>query len=176
MAVKTRLALLLAVALSGAPFAACSAPADPGKETAEDLINVRPDDAAVEKAKAEARGSLGLFWSKFDGREAGVSRFSVKVGLPVKDGGVEHLWATPLSRDAEIVVVRLANDPVYIEDLEYGQEIEVAPALISDWSYEKNGKLYGHFTTRALMRTATPEQRAQVQDLLSPTPLEPQAK
>jgi uncharacterized protein YegJ (DUF2314 family) len=167
----------LVAALLGAPLtAACSAPKAPVKETAKDLVNVDPDDAAVEKAKAEARSTLGLFWAKFDARDPSVEGYSLKVGLPVKGGGQEHLWATPLSHDAETVVVRVANDPVYIKDLAYGDEIEVEPALISDWSYRKNGKLYGHFTTRAMMPTATPAQRAQVEGMLSPTPLEAEAK
>ncbi|MDZ4370241.1 MAG: DUF2314 domain-containing protein [Phenylobacterium sp.] len=177
MALRARVGLVVAAALLGAPStAACAPRPEAPKETAEDLVNVAPDDGAMEKAKADARRTLGLFWSKFDARAAGIDSFSVKVGLPVKDGGAEHLWATPLRRDSETIVVRIANDPVYIKDLAYGDEIEVEPELISDWAYEKNGKLYGHFTTRALLSSLTPEQRAEIEGTLATTPIEQTAK
>jgi uncharacterized protein YegJ (DUF2314 family) len=167
----------MAAALLGTPLAAACAPQSKApKETAEDLVNVAPDDAAMEKAKADARGTLQQFWSKFDARTAEIDSFSVKVGLPVRGGGAEHLWATPLRRDSEAITVRIANDPVYIKDLAYGDEIEIAPELISDWAYEKNGKFYGHFTTRALLSSLPPEQRAEIEGTLAPSPTEQTAK
>ena len=63
--------------------------------------------------------------------------------------------------------------PAYVADLKLGSEVRVLASDVSDSSYAHDGKLYGHFTTRALVSKASPAERAEMEAALSPTPLEP---
>ena len=91
------------------------------------------------------------------------------------DGVELMVWADPISHSATEVVATLANDPVHLEGVRHGSRVTVTPDTVVDWAYEKNGKLYGHYTTRALLGRMPAGDRAQVEPLLSPTPLEPTA-
>ena len=95
--------------------------------------------------------------------------------MPTRDNGVEHIWISDIGRDGDRIEGRLANDPVALKGLSINSKVEVAETQISDWQYRKGGKLYGHFTTRALWDHASAEQRAEAAALFAPTPLEPEA-
>lgn len=158
-----------AIAMAVTTVAACAP-----RETSADIIEAK-GNAAVEAAMVEAQTTLGGFWTKFDEKPAEISDYTIKVAIKTEGGGTEYLWSEPIGHSPTEVVARLENDPVYLPDLQYGSTVRVAPAQIVDWAYEKTGKLYGHFTTRALLPGMTPPQRAQVEPLLAPTPLEPTA-
>lgn len=158
----------VASALLATGFIAACAP----HETAADLVESGSDTAAVAAASADAAKTLNLFWDKLDHHEAGASDFMVKLAMKTKGGGTEFIWAEPLSHSDQEIVARLANDPVHLGNLSFGSVVHVAPSLIADWCYEKNGKLYGHYTTRVLLPRMTPEERAEASNL-APTPLEP---
>ena len=172
-----------ALALAVAALLVACAPADAqqgsrseAQREKEELLWARPDDAAVEAAKAEARKTLPVFWTHLSAADPADSNFLIKVGLPVKDGGAEHIWGSVVKRDGDDLVVRLANEPFYLPGLHLGSEVRTSISRVSDWSYDHGGRKYGHFTTRVLMRTATPEQREQLAAILAPTPLEAEAK
>jgi uncharacterized protein YegJ (DUF2314 family) len=166
-------ALTLVVALSAPTLQACSDRA-PVAES-ETLIEPPPDDPAVLAAMKQAIDTQNVFWTKFDAREPGVTNYAVKLGMTGSDGYKEFIWAEPIRREGGEVVARLANEPVHLTGLQLGSEVRVKQDLVFDWTYEKGGKAFGHFTTRALMRHATPAQRAETEGLLAPTPLEPSA-
>jgi uncharacterized protein YegJ (DUF2314 family) len=134
------------------------------------------DDPALRSAMAEARASLPIFWSKFEEREPETGPFWLKVGMPTPNGAVEHIWVDAIARDEGVILGRLVNEPVDLRGLRLGSEVRVRPEMISDWSYEKNGKMYGAYTTRAVLDRVGPEERAQAKALLAPTPLEPDAR
>ncbi|CAN7176277.1 DUF2314 domain-containing protein [Phenylobacterium sp. LjRoot225] len=141
-------------------------------EADDGTILISPDDQAVNAAKSEAIKALPVFWAKFDAKEPGASHYLVKVALHAKGGGDEVVWAEPLQHAQDDVVVRLANQPVYLAEPKLGDVIHVPPEDLVDWSYLKNGKLYGHFVTRSMMNRAKPEERALMEANLAPTPLE----
>lgn len=159
------LAGLVALLIATAPAISACAQAD-------DLIISPEGDASIEAAITEARKTLPIFWGKFDAKPSGYDHFALKVGLPAGGGGEEHIWMNVVSRSGGKVVGELANDPYDLGDLENGSRVEVDEALISDWQYQKGGKLYGHFTTRALSPRANAAQRAEAAELFAPQPLE----
>ena len=170
MAVQFGAGPALAAALLCAPMLLGCSP----HETPADIVEA-PNDVAVDAAMRDAVKSLGVFWAKFDAREAGLSDYTVKLAMKAKGGGTELIWAEPISHSDTEVVARLLNDPVYLADVEYGSVVHVSPDLVVDWAYTKASKAYGHYTTRALKSRFTPEQRAETEGLLAPTPLEPSA-
>jgi uncharacterized protein YegJ (DUF2314 family) len=137
------------------------------------LLLSDPDDAKIVAAKAEAIRTLPIFWAKWAAKPPGYSDFALKVAFRVKDHGSEHIWARPLRRTGGELVVRLANDPAYFVGLKMGSEVAVDESDVSDWAYARDGKLYGHFTTRALLDRAGPAERTELERVLAPTPLEP---
>ncbi|HEY9236723.1 MULTISPECIES: YegJ family protein [Phenylobacterium] len=164
---RTVLAAVVALAAMTAPLVSACA-----REPEEQLIYTEDDDAEVLAATAEARKTLPIFWAKFEAKPAGYDHFAVKVGLKTSAGNEEHIWMDGLGRANGKVTGKLANEPYDLPGLKEGSLVEVDEAAVSDWQYSKGGKLYGHFTTRALSARANAAQRAQAAELFSPQPLE----
>lgn len=155
--------------LISAVFLAAAAPAI--AQSGDPLIEVAPDDAAMDAAIASARASLPRFWARFDTRTPDYSDFMVKAGMTTVSGeGTEHIWIDLTDHRDGKVFGRLANDPVHLgEHLALGSEVEVSEEIISDWGYAKGEVLYGHFTTRVLAAMQGESLSAYG---LSPNPLE----
>lgn len=157
---------LLGTALLAVGVPACSQP-EPA------FVEVAKDDARMNAAIAEAKGSLPQFWDRFKAGGPDYSDFMVKAGMPAAAGdGVEHIWIDLDAYADGRVKGRLANDPLYLGDeLKYGSPVEFAEDIVSDWGYAKGEITYGHFTTRVLMASQEPD--ATLADYgLSPTPIE----
>lgn len=167
--VMQALPIIAAILIAGPSMQACSAPNSEG----DPLIEPSADDPALAEATKQAVSTLGIFWSKFDTHAAGTRNYDVKLRLVGQDGYVEYIWAEPVRHSADEVVAHLANEPVHLAGLKLGSEVRASVGQIADWAYAKDGKLYGHFTSRALAKWATPEQRALYERVLAPTPLEP---
>ena len=143
-------------------------------EPKDELIHPK-DQQAVDAATQEARTNLPAFWAAFDAA-ASKQDFVMKVGLQTRAGGIEHIWMNVERRDGDKVSGNLANDPVDIEGVKFGSKVTVTGKQITDWAYPKNGKFYGHFTTRILMPQMPQAEREQTQALLWPTTLEQAAR
>lgn len=139
----------------------------------DEVIWSDKDDAVMNAAEAEARASLPYFWAKVDSKDPSRSNFMIKVGLPTDHGGVEHIWTALLSHEGDVIMGRLDQVPEDVAAMKAGAEFRVNPAQISDWMYMKSGKLYGSYTTRAMMDRVSPENRKATLKVLAPTPLEP---
>ncbi len=164
------MAVAALVGLASLSLAACS---DLKPEVQSETLVDTGNDPAVAASTKEAVKTLDVFWSKFAQQDPGSSQFSVKLALKADDGYVEHIWARLVSHTDREVVAKIADDPVHLKGIVFGSEVRVSKALISDWGYEKGGKMFGYYTTRALLPLATPDQRAEAAARLSPTPLEP---
>lgn len=139
----------------------------------EEMVFVTEDDPAVVAAIAQAQETLPIFWRLHEASPPGYSEFAVKVGLPtVSRDGEEHIWVFDVVREPGGGRGTLANLPDDLGDLQYGSLVKFKDEQISDWQYEKGGKAYGHFTSRALMNQWNELQQAEGRELLSPEPLE----
>ena len=159
---------LVALAFAAtALVAACAPSEEPG------FSYLSPDDSRVAAATAEAQATLPIFWRLKDESPAGYGGFAVKVGLPtVEHDASEHIWVNDLRRDGDVVTGKLANVPVDLGDLTVGSEVTFRPDMISDWQYTKDGLLYGHFVTRAVMQGFSAREQAELSNILAPEPLE----
>jgi uncharacterized protein YegJ (DUF2314 family) len=167
-----RLAIMAAAAVG---LVACGQ-ADSAQPLSEKMIYT-DGGVALDKARAEAVRTLPTFWSKFYAKAPDTSDFALKVKLATDDGrGSEYIWAEPIRQTGDVVVVRLINEPVHVKALKYGSEVRSKVSDIWDWAYMKNERLYGHFTTRVLVKEASPQERAEFEALVAPTPLEADAK
>jgi uncharacterized protein YegJ (DUF2314 family) len=170
--------LRLAVAMAVAATLACGcqkqAVGAQSTQTADaPVVFAQSNDAEVNAAIAEARGNLPRLWQLFESRPSDIDMYSLKIAFPTSGGGAEHIWIEVVSRDGDNIVGTIDNDPEYRPDLKLGMTVHVKASQISDWSYRRGGKLFGHFTTRVLVRRMQPAEAADTLKLLSPTPLEP---
>ncbi|MFP5448037.1 MAG: YegJ family protein [Alphaproteobacteria bacterium] len=162
--------LLLAVCAGLMMTVAGCAEARPANE---EMVFTAEDDPVVLAATAKARETLPIFWRLHAANPEGYSAFALKVGLPtVTPGNEEHIWVVDVVRDADGGRGRLANTPHDLGRLQAGSPVTFKDDQISDWQYEKGGKLYGHFTSRAMMDRWNAAQRAQGLALFAPEPLE----
>ncbi|CAN7398327.1 DUF2314 domain-containing protein [Phenylobacterium sp. LjRoot164] len=165
------LTTLVAIAASVGPvLSACAR--ETARSPEQEVIFSKEQDAALTAASAEARKSLPVFWAKFDAKPAGYGDYAVKAAFETRGGATENIWVNVIGRADGKVTGELANEPYDLGALKLGDQVDVDETAISDWQYSKGGKLYGHFTTRALTARANAAQRAQSAELFSPQPLE----
>jgi uncharacterized protein YegJ (DUF2314 family) len=160
--VRAALALAVIVAL-GPSLSAC--------ERAENtFIPTKADDPALIKAESDAKASADLFWMTWNERRPGDTQFLVKPGMRTRSGEQEYIWVELLSREGSRVTGRLANQPNGF-DGELGDEVDFEVSQIVDWSFKRDGKLFGMYSTRVLMDRMPPEDAAQARAVLSPNPV-----
>ena len=134
------------------------------------LMEFSNEDARMNAAVAEAKRTLPMFWRRFqngDGRD-----FSLKAFFDAPNGGREHLWFSDIRREGGRITGVLSNQPAWVTGMNRGDRISFTEDQISDWSYEKNGRLWGGFTLRVMLTKLEPNEAAELRAYLSPTPLE----
>jgi len=104
-----------------------------------------------------------------------VDSFAVKVAFPTGNGN-EHIWVDVISHTGDDITGTIDNNPEFRPDLKDGMTVTVKEANVSDWGYLRDGRLYGNFTTRVLVKHMAPDEAAQVKAMLSETALEPPEK
>lgn len=173
-----RAPMILAAALAALSLSACgqsesAAPADAAVK-GDEIVEFRAEDAAMNAAIAEAKASLPVFLARLD---AGAlqSADGLKVGFHT-DQGREHIWVDHIARKGDELTGMLANEPNWMPGLHQGSTVTFDPALVTDWSYEKDGKLWGNYTTRVMLPSLSPEEAEAVKANLSDTPTESTAR
>ena len=156
---------LIAAAALAAASLATAAPTSATAQPASAL------DPAVAAARAEARRTLPIFWTRFAANSPDYDSFVVQVDFPKPRGGAEPVWMMVLRQEGAEVVGRLANKPAEAPGL-LGSEVRIPASSIVDWSYTRDGRAYGHFTTRALLDRMSPDMRVKAQMTFAPTALE----
>jgi uncharacterized protein YegJ (DUF2314 family) len=134
---------------------------------AEDkVISVADDDKDMNNDILRARSSLPAFWDKFAKPESDEAGFAVK--LWITDGkNTEHFWCGQLKGDATKASCAIDNEPQTVFTVKAGQRVKIDPAQISDWMYQKNGKIKGGQTIRALLPKLPEAEAAQYRAMLA---------
>ena len=122
--------------------------------------------AAVE----DARATLPKFWELKAANDPALSEFWLKVGLATYDDSLEHIWVEKIQVDGKGYSGILANDPVAIPDVKYGDRVKFIEADITDWQYMKNRKLHGHYSSRVMLKNMPEKDARHVKALLSKEP------
>ncbi len=136
-------AILAAFALASSPLAASA--------QSDTLITVPNEDPEMAAAIAKARASLPVFWKSFEQPGPGEEGFALKVAI--RDGkDVEHFWLTDVARDGGKLSGTINNEPGLVDNVENGARYEFTEAEISDWLFQRNGKMVGNETMRPLLK------------------------
>lgn len=156
----TTLKLVLVVFLSLAGSGCI--PSSPS--TPETLVTEDYDEQEMEAAIARARSEVDAFIAVL---EAGSGTdFGVKA--PIEDDGqVEHFWLTDVTYSNGTFEGLIGNDPGMVTNVTFGQKWTIGKSEISDWMYMKDGKMYGNYTMRPLLRTMPEEEAAVFRSMLA---------
>ena len=118
---------------------------------AEDqVVDIARDDAEMNAAIDKARAALPEFWARFADPATNEGDFSLKLGIS-NEVGTEHFWCGEIEGDAEAATCVIANEPVHVHTVAYGERVAVDPDIISDWLYYRDGKIVGGETLRVML-------------------------
>ena len=129
--------------------------------------------SAMSEAQTMARLHLDRFFLHvIDTEGRGRADAAVKIAVPVDDTMVEAIWITPFAEfDGQFIGI-LANDPQGLSDLGQGDAIMFDASQVRDWYFfGRDGKMYGSYTTRAMLPALEPAEAAEIAALLSSDPL-----
>ena len=140
-------------------------------DAADHTISFANDDPAMNEAQEEARGHLDRFLATVM-QDNGVARgdAAIKVAMPT-DAGHEVIWVTPFAIHNGTFLGRLANEPQEIPG-HAGDTVHFSRGQVRDWSFMgPDRRIYGSFTTRALLPHLDPNQAEEIAAILSDNPL-----
>lgn len=137
-------------------------------QAGDPVVGYSTSDAQMNAAMAAARESYpSAFLGAIRAREG--EDFLLKAGIDTPGNGREHIWTAPISISSTEITAELVNEPVYFEG-HVGDEITFAPEQISDWSYRRDGKLHGNYTTRVMLPELPQDEAARLRAILAPLP------
>lgn len=150
---RATLALLVVLALSG-----CSKP------TPDTLIRGGYDEQEMDAAIARARSEVDSFISELT-HPTGTDH---AVKAPITDAGqTEHFWLINVSFANGEFKGTIDNDPGIVGNVKAGQPWTIRKADISDWMFMRNGKMYGNYTMRPLLKTMPEDEAAKYRSILA---------
>lgn len=163
--------IFLKIGLVVSTFAAVGCSAEPTAfDVPETMTFSDPDASAMIAAGQAVQNTLPNFLKTTENPPVEWTSFSVKVAFETRDDSHEHIWVDHVARKDDGYSGVLANEPYAVDGLSLGDEVAFKYTDISDWQYEKDGRLHGNYTTRAMLGNMTPEQRTRILSLLSETP------
>lgn len=123
------------------------------------LIYIEDNDPDMENAIAEARKTYENFFTAQKEKDADINSFAMKVLIKDESNGEsEHIWLSDITRDGDVMQGNIANEPVYITHVKYGDRYSFGVNDISDWSYSKDGLMEGNYTMCVLFKVMPEEE------------------
>ena len=130
----------------------------------DSLIEGGYDEQEMDVAIARARSEVDSFIAEMSKRSG--TDFSVKVAIEDKDE-TEHFWLKDIVyRNGKFEGV-IDNDPGMVSNVKRGQKWAVKKSEISDWLFMRDGKMYGNYTLRPLLKTMPEEKAAKLKSILA---------
>jgi uncharacterized protein YegJ (DUF2314 family) len=121
------------------------------------VVGADSDDPEMEKAVEDARKSWSDFVKAFEAKAEGTDNFGVKFPFDAPENK-EFMWVEVTSIDEEFVTGKLANDPVWVKDLQLGSRVKRKVSEIADWMYIKDGDIVGGYSVKVLLKRQAEEQ------------------
>lgn len=122
------------------------------------------DEKEMDAAIARARSEVDSFIAELSKRNR--SDFAGKV--PIQDNDeTEHFWLTDIVyRNGKFEGI-IGNDPGIVTNVKSGQKWSVKKSEISDWMFMREGKMYGNYTIRPLLKSMPEDQAAKFRSMLA---------
>ena len=136
-------------------------------------------DPAMAAAYAKARAGLDDFLSKWRRPAAGMSGFTVKVGLADAPSGggfvilrpnapavghAEYFWIVNLRASGDEFEGEIGNDPDVLQNVARDQKLRFVKEDVADWMYRQNGRIVGNATACPALAHAPADERKMVME------------
>lgn len=140
------------------------------------VVTFDDDDPAMNTAMEQARSTLDIFLTQVINEKGALhTDATLKVAFKVTapDYSDEIIWVSDISRTPNgSFTAYLANEPNYMENKRLGSEVRFTADQIRDWGYfDTDGRLYGHYTTRVLVKRLHNKQAKPILEVLSDKPM-----
>jgi uncharacterized protein YegJ (DUF2314 family) len=140
-------------------LATCSCSKSP-----ETLVKGGYDEKEMDAAIARARSEVDVFIAEM--LKGNGTDFAVKAPIQDKEE-TEHFWLTDIVyRNGKFEGV-IGNDPGIVTNVKSGQKWTIKKSEISDWMFMRDGKIYGNYTMRPLLKTMPEEEAARFRSMLA---------
>jgi uncharacterized protein YegJ (DUF2314 family) len=135
-----------------------------GKSPPDTLVQSGYDEQEMESAIARARSEVDSFITELT-KPTG-SDHAVKA--PIEDDGeTEHFWLTDVTFKDGTFEGTINNDPGIVDNVKIGQKWTIKKGDISDWLFMRDGKMYGNYTMRPLLKTMPEDEAARFRSILA---------
>lgn len=124
-------------------------------------VSVSEDDPEMKGAIEHARETLDHFFRVFENCPSNCSDFSLKLRIQDKNGS-EHFWIRDIRKESGKIMGKISNYPKIIQNVAFGDEVEVDTSAVSDWGYFQNGIGEGFYTTKVLLKNMPRCERRQM--------------
>ena len=145
----------------------------PAQAGSSDITQVSQNRlSAIASAEGEARVHLSKFLDfALDKKGRARPNAALKIVLDGYGGDAETIWVTPFAKRDGRYVGLLANEPKSNDAKHVGDPIAFDPAQVRDWYFfGDDGKMYGSYTTRAMLPEMAPKTARQITQILSAKP------
>ena len=133
------------------------------------VISVCESNKEMARAISRARETLPLFFKSMKSPRPDQYGFALKVAI--SDGkNIEHFWLKDIKRSKNGFAGTIDNTPRNVSHVTFGQRFSFPHKDISDWMYRQNGKIYGGYTIRVLVKMIEPSEGARLKAMLAYQP------
>lgn len=128
------------------------------------LVESGYDEQEMEAAIARARSETDRFIQEL----AQPTGKNHAVKAPITDQGkTEHFWLTQVTYRDGVFDGTINNDPGIVGNVKIGDNWKVKKEEISDWMFLRDGKMYGNYTMRPLLKTLPANQAKKYREMLA---------
>ena len=124
----------------------------------DELYLADSEDADMKDAFRRAQLGLEGFLSIWRNPPAGITDFSVKVGV-TEGENTEYFWITPFREESGTFIGTINNEPQMVTSVKLGGEISFTKGQVVDWLYYKQGKMVGNYTACAMLKKEPESER-----------------
>lgn len=121
----------------------------------ETLIRDGFDQKEMDKAIARAQKEIDSFIKELAKPKG--ENHAIKVPITDKNG-TEFFWLTQVKFKDGTFEGTVNNEPGIVKNVKMGERRKVKKANVADWLYLRDGKMYGNYTVRPLMKTMPKEE------------------
>ena len=153
-------------------FVSANAGYSVGPAQAEQVRPTLASQSALTDAETQARAHLSTFLDfALDKNGRARDNAALKISMTGYGGKDETIWVRPFAlRDGRYVGL-LANEPKSTDTKHVGDPVAFSADQVRDWYFfGDDGKMYGSYTTRVLLRDMAPNAARQITSILSSSP------
>jgi uncharacterized protein YegJ (DUF2314 family) len=121
------------------------------KTKRDHVIQVKRGDPDMDAAFSKAKSTMDEFLAMARAPKPSMEGFAVKVPIR-EDDTQEFFWISPFVEKDGNFQGRVTNTPRSVRKVRQGETITFLKSDIADWTYKQNGRMFGNFTTCALLK------------------------